>query len=330
MKEHKDRIECAVLGIGSPLVDILIQEEDEFIKLAGGVKGGMELVDYSKIDEMLAKTGSTIVQASGGSASNTIQALAHLGNSVAFLGKVGKDKYGRFYKSSLKRSGVEPRLISCPDQTGRVLSIITPDAQRTMRTFLGSAANLCCDDLNASQFEGVKYTLIEGYLMFNEPVFLKSIDLAKQVGSKVCLDLASFEVVNIKKELLEKVFKSDIDIIFSNEDEAKAFTGKGEEESLDIFSKFCEIAVVKLGKDGAWIKNGESNFRVQAHPVKAIDTTGAGDIWAAGFLHGLLQKEPLHRCGDIAARVAARIVEVVGASLPKRSWKKIREDLQQG
>ena len=318
---------CRVLGIGSPLVDILIQEQYEFIKITGGCKGGMELVNCDEINSMLAKTSSDMIKAPGGSASNTIQALAHLGDKVAFLGKVGQDSYGEYYANSLKESGVESRLVFSDGSTGRVLSIITPDTQRTMRTFLGVAAELCCDDLKLSQFEDVEYILIEGYLMLNEPVFWKTLELAKKAGSTICLDLASFEVVNAKRQLINNVLKSDIDILFSNEDEARTYTGQDEEQSLDILSQKCKIAVVKLGEDGAWIKKGNEKNRIKAVPAKAIDTTGAGDIWAAGFLHALMEGKPLQECGDIAAQVAARIVEVIGASLSKEEWKKVKKEL---
>ncbi len=312
-----------ILGIGAALVDLLVQESDTYLESLGSPKGGMTLVDVDDVNTALAKTKIVPSVVPGGSACNTIVGVGRLGGSGRFVGKLCKDKLGTLFIDGLKKANVDAQICFGEKASGRVLSVVTPDAQRTMFSALSVAAEISPDDINNEQFSDVKLVHFEGYLAFNEPVFLKALQTAKQFGALVSLDLASFEVVNAVKPLFEKVIENYVDIIIANEDEAKAFTGLEEGAALEELSKLCDFAVVKLGKKGALIKNNGVVTRVEADVVEAIDTTGAGDLWAAGFLYGVVEGWEMDQCGRLASATGAEVVQVLGAVIPTEGWARI-------
>ena len=314
-----------VLGIGNALVDIMTKlDSDEFLKEFNLPKGSMQLVDQDfikKISEASEKFEKH--QASGGSAANTIHGLARLGVDTGFIGKVGEDELGNFFYEDMKNSNIDPKLMKSKTDSGRAVALISPDSERTFATFLGAAIDLVPEDLTSDLFKGYKYLHIEGYLVQNHDLLLKASKLAKENGMKISLDLASYNVVEDNYDFLRSYINDFVDIVFANEEESKAFTGKEPEESLDELAKSCEIAVVKVGKEGSLIKAGEEKSTVEPIKSNPVDTTGAGDVYAAGFLYGLVNDYNLSKCGQIGSTLAGKVIEVVGAKMDEEKWQEI-------
>jgi sugar/nucleoside kinase (ribokinase family) len=316
--------EKEIIGVGAALVDLLLEESDAFLSERNIPKGGMNLTEAESIEQMILASGTSYKTVPGGSACNTLVGIAKLGGKSAFLGRAGSDELGDLFKTHLVQSQVRSLLRIAEEPTGRVLSVITPDAQRTMFTCLGASAGITTEHIDENIFENADIVYIEGYLAFNVPVFRKVLELAKSTGAEVALDLASFDVVNFCKPLLEEVIPEYVDILIANEDEALAFTGLQAAEALNKMKTLCKIAIVKNGKKGALISAMDVLYEIKADVVKAIDTTGAGDLWAAGFLYGYTQGYDLNRCGAIGARVAAEVVQVIGTVIPDTTWSELR------
>ncbi len=323
-----------VLGAGSALLDLLVHVDDSFItEYAGGEKGGMTMPSAAEIAAMqtAAEKITTVTKTSGGSTANTLCGLLQLGIPCAFFGKTGKDENGTIYRNSFAAIGGECGSFKYNDAvpTGRCLCMITPDSQRTMRTDLGASGTLTVDDVTDADFNGITHFHIEGYLLYNMPVFLKLIKTAKAHNCTVSLDLASFEVVRTFKADLEAILRDYVDLVFANEDEAKAFSGSDDPvESLNILRKLCNTVCVKVGKDGAYIASeNEDAIHVDAKLVKAIDTTGAGDLWQTGFLYGWLNGRSNAVSGRYAAAVAAEVVQITGAQIPAERWNVLRAEI---
>jgi sugar/nucleoside kinase (ribokinase family) len=314
-----------VLGIGNALVDIMTKlDEDKFLEEFELPKGSMQLVEpdfvkrISKASDKFEK-----IQSSGGSAANTIHGLARLGVDTGFIGKVGDDELGNFFHDDMKKSKIEPKLLRTKTDSGRAVALISPDSERTFATFLGAAIELSPEDLKTDFFQGFKYLHVEGYLVQNHDLLKKASALAKENGLKISLDLASYNVVEDNLDFLNDYIKNYVDIIFANEEEAKSFTGKEPEKALEELAKMCEIAVVKVGKDGSMIKSGDKKFTVEPIKASPVDTTGAGDAYAAGFLYGLVKGLGLGKAGEIGSVLAGKVIEVVGAKMDDEKWKEI-------
>jgi len=275
----------------------------------------------------MLKTLGKMETVPGGSACNTIRGLARLGSGTAFLSKVGPDDLGTLFRASLENNGVESRLLSSSTPTGRVLSAVTSDAQRSMYTFLGASVEMVPTDMTSALLQGIRMVYVEGYIAYNSPWFLAVVAAARKAGIAVALDFGSFNVVHDCKDTLQSVFaEGPLDVLIANEDEAKAFTGLEGEEALRKMMPYARVAVVKLGKDGALIAQNGQVTCVYAVPVRAIDTTGAGDLWAAGFLHGLGQGWTMEKSGLLASRVASEVVQVLGPMIPEAGWARILKD----
>jgi len=318
----------AVVGIGSALVDILIHGEDDFLEKAGVAKGGMTYVDNEFIDRLAQQTAGKAATVPGGSACNTVIGIGKLGGAARFVGKMGKDRLGIFFETDLKRHHVEPVLLTSDSPTGRVLSIITPDAQRSMLTYLGASSELQPEEISDKYFEDAAIVHIEGYLLFNKDVLIAAVEAAKKAGCIVSLDLASFTVVEAAKDFLETLVRDFVDIIIANEDEARVFTGYDDESAaIESLSEMAEIAVLKVGKRGSFISSRGRTVRVEPkiYGREAVDTTGAGDLWAAGFLFGLVRGFSLEKCGEIASVCGYEVCQVVGAHIPEIGWQRIRK-----
>jgi sugar/nucleoside kinase (ribokinase family) len=315
-----------IVGLGSALVDILIRESDDFIKDTGVAKGGMMLVDTTTIDRLVENSSAVPAIVPGGSACNTATGVAQLGGEALFVGKRGRDPLGDLFESELKKKGVSPGLFLSSAPTGKVLSIITPDAQRTMLTFLGASEKTRPEDMTPDLFKRAGIVHIEGYLLFNPDLMVAALKAAKQAGAKISLDLASFTVVDAAGDLLKTIVADYVDILIANEDEGRAFAGnKGDEAVLETLAANVETAVLKLGPRGSLISSGGKCVRVL--PVEGggiVDTTGAGDLWASGFLFGMVSDYPLDVCGRIASACGYEVCRVIGASIPSDGWGRIR------
>ncbi len=316
-----------IVGIGSALVDILTHEDEEFLKKTGAAKGGMTLVDKEFIEETLSLTSSKPCIVPGGSACNTMVGIGNLGGQARFVGKCGQGDMGNFIKTDLKKNNVEPALLTSPSPTGRVLSIITPDAQRSMFTCLGASSETEPEEITDKFFDNAAIVHVEGYLLFNKDLMLAALNAAKKAGALVSLDLASFTIVHESKELLEKIVCDFVDILIANEDEARAFTGYPDEiDSIKALSGKADIAVLKVGERGSFISNAGNIIDVE--PIgngNAIDTTGAGDLWASGFLYGFANGYPLEKCGELGSACGYEVCQVVGANIPEEGWQRIKK-----
>jgi len=313
--------------MGNALIDIMTKlESDELLENFGLPKGSMQLVDRDFSDNLMSHTNHLEKQlSSGGSAANTIHGLANLGISTGFIGKTGKDDLGLFFKSDLEKQNIHPLLFSSDSNSGRAIALVSPDSERTFATYLGASIELSDTDLSPSVFEGYKYFHIEGYLVQNHELFRKAVRLAKENYLLVSLDLASYNVVEENRDFLNSVINEYIDIVFANEEEAKSFTGLEPEQALNAISEHCEIAVVKLGSAGSLIKNKKRIYKVDSIEVKSLDTTGAGDLYASGFLYGLVNELPLYKCGEIGSVLGGNVIEVMGAKMDELRWDNVKE-----
>lgn len=314
-----------ILGIGNALVDLLVRLPDENLIADLKVKkGSMELVDKQVIADVINKTYNLEKkQVSGGSAANTIYGAASLGAITGFIGTIGDDTFGKVFTENLRESGIEPFMFVGDGETGVVGSLITPDSERTMTTFLGAAGNISTSQVNETLLKQYHLIHVEGYLVFNRGLIEFTAKLAKECGLKVSLDLASFNVVEANVDFLQNLIKNYVDIVFANEDEAKALTGKSPEEALDEIATMSEIAVVKVGKNGSMIKSGTQKYTIPAIEANVIDTTGAGDLYAGGFLYGLSKGLSFDKCGHIGSLLAGKVIEQIGAKIPAEIWKSI-------
>ena len=321
-----------LIGIGSPIVDAIAQVDEAFIEQTDGDKGGMVLVDAPTITSLIGSLPNAPVAAPGGSAGNTLFALARMGASTSFLGKTGNCSEGEFYRDCFSKLGGDATRFKVGDvPNGRCLSLVTPDGERTMRTDLGAAMTLSPDEVSASDFAGCRHAHIEGYLLFNEALMRKVLESAKEAGCSISLDLASFEVVNATKAVLPDILRDYVDIVFANEEEGAAFTGLDGDhaEMAKQLSELCEIAAVKVGAHGSYVaKAGQVEKVEPMHAAHVIDTTGAGDLWAAGFLYGWSQERPLTECAKIGSILGAAVVQEQGSVLPEHTWQDILDTIK--
>ena len=319
-----------LLGVGSPIVDTLASVSDDFITDLGVAKGGMMLVDEVSLSSLMGKL-TDVAESSGGSVGNTCIGAAKLGLKTAFIGKLGTDKSGQFYQDNFAQQGVDvSRLKFGKGATGRCLSLMTTDGQRTMQTSLGAAAMLHPDEISVVDFKFCQHVHTEGYLLFNRELLKKVLDCAKSAGCTISLDLSSFEVVNAAQDILADVLREYIDIVFANEDEGSAFTSLGKDyyAIAKKLAEFCEISALKIGAKGALIVRGKKLIEIAPIPVsRVVDTTGAGDLWAAGFLYSWLNDKSLAQCGYFGGVLGATVIQEVGACMSKQQWSAIKEKL---
>ncbi len=320
-----------IVGLGSALVDLLVYESDDFVHSNGFEKGGMTYVEPADLNRILSESSNPPTEVPGGSACNTAVGVGQLGGLARFVGKRGDDESGRFYEKALVEQKVEPILMTSHISTGRVLSVITPDAQRTMLTYLGASADTQPQEITSECFTDSAIAHMEGYLLFNPDLMLTSLKAAKQAGALVSLDLASFTVVEQSKAILDEIIAPYVDILFANEDEARAYTGETDEtKALTILAEDVEIAALKMGAGGSLIQYGNRVYRIAAQGSgTAIDTTGAGDLWASGFLYGLVSGYSMEKCGSLGSACGYEVCQVIGANIPDDGWKRIKRKLEE-
>ena len=315
-----------ILGIGNALVDIMtIIDNDNVLGKFSLPKGSMTLVDQKK--SVMVKSETIQFEKSctcGGSAANTIHGLAMLGVPTGFIGSIGNDDMGDFFEKDMAEAGVNTILQRQLTPTGTAVALISPDSERTFATHLGAAVELYSDMIKESDFENYDLLYFEGYLIYNKPLVEKACKTAKENNMKIAMDLSSYNVVLEKLDDFREIVTKYVDIVFANEEEAKAFTGLNTEDSLKEISQMCDITVLKIGKDGSWIKRGEEIIRINAISADCKDTTGAGDLYAAGFLYGLATDEPLEKCGIYGALLSGKVIEVVGAKMDNIKWAEIK------
>jgi len=320
-----------ILGIGNALVDVMTLVEGDYILREFNLpKGSMQLVDRKKSEGIKAATKIfPRTWTSGGSAANTIHGLAMLGADTGFIGSIGRDDTGDFFENDMKKAGVNTLLIRRNSVTGTAIALITNDSERTFATHLGAAVELAAEDLKPMLFDGYDILYLEGYLINNFPLIETSCKLARENNMLVALDLASYNVVEENLGSFKKIVKGYVDILFANEQESKAFTGLEPEKALDVLSGMSRTVILKAGAKGSWLKRDDELIKVSAFPVNCIDTTGAGDLYAAGFLYGFSRDLNLETCGKLGSFMAGKVIEIVGARMNKRKFREITKDIEE-
>jgi len=309
-------LEINILGMGSLLIDKVIPISEEFMQTIPGKKGGMELISSNDLQSILKNAPQIVEISPGGSSCNTLRALARLGRNCVFFGKIGKDSDGKQLLEALFAIGMTPQ---CPQgslPTGQALCLVTPDKERTLRTYLGASSELTVNDIEPDLFRGISHLHLEGYLLLHPEIPEKAMELAKKNGCTISLDLASFEIVNTFKKRLVGLISKYVDVLFANQHECAVLTGMNPEKGCAFLKDICRIAVVTQGKKGCVVGHHDQVITVNARSVNVLDTTGAGDLFSAGFLHGFLQGKPLEECARWGCMLGAEIVQVYGADLP--------------
>lgn len=324
----KDQLD--IVGIGSAIVDVLSRTGDDFLQVENLNKGSMTLIEAEQAEKLYDKMPPG-TEMSGGSAANTIAAFSALGGKAGFIGKVANDQLGKVFRHDIRALGVAFDTAALEDgpPTARCLILITPDGQRTMCTHLGAAVWIAPSDLDENMLKGAAITYLEGYL-FDRPrakqTFIKAQEIAHGAGRKVSLTLSdSFCVERHRAAFLDLI--KQVDILFANEAEILSlYQTKNFDEAVYRAKEDCELAVLTRSAKGSLVVSGDETVEIKAEPVaKVVDTTGAGDMYAAGFLYGLTQKLPLAECGRIASIAAAEIITHVGARPQTDLSRLIRE-----
>jgi sugar/nucleoside kinase (ribokinase family) len=321
-----------VLGMGNALVDIMtLLDHDDYLPQFGLPKGSMILVDAGRSHKVYDETihlQKTV--RSGGSAANTIHGLANLGVETGFIGKIGTDEMGKVFHDDMVSAGINAHLSQSHIATGRAIALISPDTERTFATYLGAAVEMNLHDLSKEIFSHYDFFHIEGYIVQNHSHLEAALKMARENDMKISLDLASYNVVDQNREFLEEMLKKYVDIVFANEDEARSLTGLEPPEALERLSEMCEIAVVKVGREGSLVGSWQSaaggqRYKIGAIPVNSIDTTGAGDLYASGFLYGMVNGYDLKKCGTIGSILAGKVIEVIGPKLDEAQWLIVKQ-----
>jgi len=312
-----------VYGVGNALVDVQVRVDEDFIVRHGLNKGHMELVDARRQAQVLAAlAGHPVNRCSGGSAANTVVGVAELGGRAAYCGKVGDDELGQFYRDDLDAVGVRFEGASSTESTGTALVLITPDAQRTMLTCLGASSLLDANDVPKASLERCAYLYVEGYLLPGESTrraALAAIEAAKGRGVRVALTVSDPFVVAQSAALLWELIEGPVDLLFCNEIEAAALVGTDDmvECARALHRKATNVALT-LGAKGSVLMHEGALHPVEGVKVDPVDTTGAGDMYAAGILYGLTHGLSWPQAGRLASHAAARVVSVLGARLPAK------------
>jgi len=308
-----------VLGIGNAIVDVLTKADDAFLSQHGLVKGSMMLIDEARADTLYAAMGPG-VEISGGSCGNTMAGVASFGGKGAYIGKVRDDQLGAVFGHDLKATGVSFETASATSgpATARCLILVTPDAQRTMNTYLGACTGLGPADIDVARVGSAQVTYVEGYL-WDAPAakqaVLKAFDAAHAAGRKVSITLSDSFCVHRYREEFRDLIRNKVDILFGNEAEIKAlYEVETFEEALEAARKEAKIAALTRSEKGSVVIKGSETYEVPAAPVaKVVDTTGAGDLYASGFLFGYTHGKPLAECARLGGIAAAEVISHVGA-----------------
>lgn len=311
----------SILGVGNAIVDIFCRVNDDFIKKNKLIKGSMRLVNKDEFDHLKKKIKINKIVA-GGSAANTMAGISYLGGDASFVGKINSDELGLIYKKSLFDISVKFNYIEKKEKltTGASIILITPDSERTMCTYLGVSSQLSATDLNANQIENKKLVFLEGYLWdkgASEKMFKYLIKIVKKNKIKIAMSLSDIFCVSRHKKDFINLLKNDLDILIGNEKEFIELTGsKNIKESINELKKFNKLIVITRGQKGSLAIQDGNIINCKANKInKVLDLTGAGDLFAAGFLKKYLEKSEIKKCLYMGTLIASKIIKKIGARL---------------
>jgi len=318
-----------ILGIGNALVDIMVRiDNDQILNELELPKGSMQLVDKERSNKVLERVQSFEKSwSAGGSTANTIHGIGMLGAKAGYIGVVGEDEIGGSFVRDMLNAGVDLHMVHSKNETGRVVALVTPDFERTFATHLGASAEFNLDFVSDFRYNDYDYILIEGFLVQDHNLVRIVAEKAKAAGLTTAIDLCSYNVVEANREFLNDIITNYIDIVFANEEEAKALTGMEPRKALDEIASKCKIAVVKIGSKGSMIKSGQASWDIGVIQVKPVDTTGAGDLYASGFLYGLATGKPLETCGNYGALLSGNVIEFIGSKMSRERWNTIKAEV---
>ncbi|MBI2662665.1 adenosine kinase [Candidatus Woesearchaeota archaeon] len=323
-----------VVGLGNALMDFLIEVGEDTLLEFSLKKGEMHLVEEEKAKQILNKIEQEKLQIEfvpGGSAANTLKGVAFLGGKAILCGKVGKDKQGLNYVQQMEEHGVNTRINKHEHKlTGHAVTFITPDAQRTFSVHLGAALHLGKEEVLEEDIIASKILHLEGYQLEGDTkeIVLQAMEIACKNNTLISLDLADPGVIRRNKKWLHRIVRDYVDILFVNEKEAKEFTDLEEEKAALGLSKFVKIAVVKIGERGSIICGDEQMHYIAPFPATVIDTTGAGDTYAAGFLYGYCCGWSLEKCGKLGSLFASKVVEQKGMRIKHLDAEELKERVE--
>ena len=323
----------SILGIGNALTDILaVLPDDTLLKTFHLPLGSMQHVDRETGDMIWNQLKTLDIHyVAGGSAANTIACTAVFGMPSGFIGKIGDDELGLLFKSDQEQYGVNTLLLKSPNPSGRSMVFVSGgNAERTFAVYLGAALDFVPEDLKPEYFQGYDYFHIEGYLVQNQALIRRAVEMAREAGCIISLDMASYNVVESNEAFLHNIVDKYVDIVFANETESKAFTKLTDpRDALLEISRHCRIAVVKVGKDGSWVRSGDEEHFIAPWPANPLDATGAGDTYAAGFLYAHALGMPLKVCGEVGSIIAAKVVEVIGTKIDIPRWRDAKKEIRE-
>jgi sugar/nucleoside kinase (ribokinase family) len=315
-----------ILGIGAPIGDYILRVSDAFLRQLPGTKAGMQEIDLETLHRLIALSGQEPVIVAGGSGANTMKGLARLGHRVALAGKIGRDPIAQYAMDSFKAYGVKTLVTSTATPTSQVLCLVTPSGDRTFRSYMGASREFNSRDLTPDLFQGVRLVHIEGYAILNDNLLEAAMTLAQKAGAIISYDLGSHELVSSHRERILHVLEAFVDLLFCNRDEITALLGDDMEAGCDFVRERCEVAVILLGSDGCLVGSREARMHYPADQVNTVDTTGAGDLFASGFLHGYLNGHSLEECARFGAILGSSVIQVVGAEIPVERWEQIQRE----
>ncbi|MGI6466037.1 MAG: adenosine kinase [Sphaerochaetaceae bacterium] len=323
-----------VYGIGNPLIDIIVEVDDEDLNSLGIYKGAMHLIDEKQREKLLNFISPlNHLLFLGGSCPNTMITLASLGVEVTLGGKVGSDKYGKIYHQRLKELNVNDQLVDSSHPTGSSIILITEDSERTMNTYLGANRLYNRDDVVVKSLKASDYLYFTGYMWDTEnqkEALKEALKIAKTANIKVAFDIADPLVVSRNRDEFLHLIEDYIDIVFANSEESRIlFDNYDPYECCKSMGKLCETAIVKYGKHGSFISHNQQMMKIPVHgPQSALDTTGAGDTYAAGFLFGLVNNLSVESSGEIASYLAGEIIQQQGAQFSKEKAQQLLDYLR--
>ncbi len=324
-----------VYGIGNPLIDIIVRITERELSSLGIHKGTMHLIDERRREELLDLIGGRKLEYScGGSCPNTIITLASLGIHATLAGKVGEDSFGTIYKERLQELGVHDELATCESPTGSSIILITEDSERTMNTYLGANRFYEREDIHEDTIRNADYFHFTGYMWDTESQkasILRALDIAHEAKTHVTFDIADPFAVGRNRDTFLALIADHADIVFANSEEARIlFDNYDPFECCKSMGKLCDTAIVKNGKMGSYISHKRTIIRIPVQgPVTPTDTTGAGDIYAAGFLYGLCRELPIEQAGYIASVLAGEIIQQRGAQFSAKQASALRKMLEE-